>query len=90
MSKAIKTGDSVFQFIEGVTVETFERDEEFRGGTITDIVAKKVRIRWIYADGTETYEYLVRDMLDKVDIGTVVVETPWNGEKSGHIAWKRP
>lgn len=43
---SIKSGDAVFVFVEGVTPETFEKDEEFRSGTVTTVVAGKVRVRW--------------------------------------------
>lgn len=80
-----KTGNTVFQFIEGITYETFETDDEMRIGTIKDMCAGKARIEWIATDRIEYVkvdETWIRLTEDK---SSIVITTPWDGRESGHI-----
>lgn len=76
---------SVFQFIEGITDETFESDNEYRIGTIDYLPAKNaqtVRIVWM---STDRFEYVKVDMLRKVDKDLYVLDIVWSGLETGHL-----
>lgn len=79
----IKSGESVFVFVDGVTVETFEKDEDFRSGTVTSVVAGKVRIEWdetvsVVRGGRSVlvakYEYVPAVRLTRVERETWVLD----------------
>lgn len=55
---------TVIQFVTGKTVETFERDEDFRTGRKTDELAGKTRIQW---EADDSYEWVKSDLLVKLD-----------------------
>ncbi len=63
----------VIEFKDGITVETFTRDEDFRTGTKTDELAGKTRIQWdsvkapISGKPAGEYEWVKSDMLVKLD-----------------------
>lgn len=81
-----KEGDSVFQFIEGVTYETFESDEEMRCGTIRTVYSFqpiRVEIEWTATSRREILK--VDETWVKLDKGTIVIETAWDGFNSGHL-----
>lgn len=78
---SIKSGDSVFVFVDGVSVETFQKDEDFRSGTITTVVAGKVRIEWdgtVSTDsrrfGAKEYVYVDKSRLTRIERGTWVLD----------------
>lgn len=78
---SIKSGDSVFVFNEGITVETFEKDEDFRSGTVTTIVAGKVRVEWdgtVSTDprrfGRKEYEYIEKSRFTRIEKNTWVLD----------------
>lgn len=78
---AFKDGNTVFQFVAGITEETLETDNQYRSGTITGKVGPKVRIRW---NGTMRYEYVTLDDCRRMDKDTIVWEKPWDGMETGH------
>jgi hypothetical protein len=65
---------TVFQFVPGKSVESFEKDEDFRIGTMGTKVGNRVRIAW---NGTDAYEYVNSDKLVKLDKETFVYDLPW-------------
>jgi hypothetical protein len=71
MSKLVDC--TVFRFLNGKTVETFERDEDFESGLITHKVANKVRIMW---DGNDNYEYVDITRLVRIDRETYDLRAP--------------
>lgn len=73
---------AIFQFIDGISLETFETDEQFRSGRIGTKVGNKVRITW---DGTNTYEYVPVAEITKIDRDTYIWDKVWNGTETGHI-----
>lgn len=77
-------GSSVFQFIDGVTHETFETDDQFRTGRITAMVAGKVKITWTDADGGQRYEYVRKGEITKIERETYILGKVWDGTFSGH------
>lgn len=79
----IKTDDSVFVFVDGVSVETFEKDEDFRSGMVSRVVAGKVRIEWdetvsVMRGGMSVlvpkYEYVACDRFTRVNPNTWVLD----------------
>lgn len=78
---SIKSGDSVFVFNEGITVETFEKDEDFRSGMVTTVVAGKVRVEWdgtVSTDsrrfGAKEYEYVAKSRFTRIEKNTWVLD----------------
>lgn len=79
--KSFPFGSVVFVFIDGVTHETFTKDEEFRSGTVGVEIANKVRIAWdAPQEGDMTnksgiaYEYVEKSRLTKIAHKTYVLD----------------
>lgn len=71
---------SVFEFVDGTSYETFEKDEDFRSGTITATLGGKVRVEWdgeVRTDkfhfGANAYEWVDKSLLTKIDRETYVL-----------------
>lgn len=79
MSNNIKVGNEVIQLKSGVSVETIERDEDYRTGRIAAKVADRIKIAW---NGTNEYIYVNADELDKVDSSTYVYAFSLNMDNS--------